>query len=432
MCYAKTSFLVTLIFVILNSVTAFALDLRNNNDRYHLQTPTLSGAYQAAIVRDRNRRYFHRLTRDRNFVGVEVLSSHAPSSPMRSSFSHMAILLIDERSDPMDNIVISFEMEILDESRAFQASIEQSYAFIPKVYQLREYFNDYLVDRDNLLRRHILYSTPEMRERLVELISLVMDVPVLIGNYNFVSNNCMSAVMKVLNGSGFNLIGGVIDIPLLFTNLLRTNLQLHLPPQDIVGRSDLTEVTERLSERYQFMLNKPELRADGWEGIDEEHIESINSKVEGLRDLIQDLSDEELNKLDILWSSRLGPRPAYFVELIDELDFPHLPFADIVGFESFPNKIYDLCDDDEACLLEKKMALVDSFGLDSLYIHFNQMSGIRRSEMQRDLHLARRGQRGLDFFNSSIVLENEKTLALLCEKYPELECFIEDFSFIKD
>lgn len=184
----KKLLFIFLTFVALWTTQAYELEVEQS------EISSISRFYQENLLRLQE-------IKSTPYYGIEVLIADENNSQIASQFGHAAIRFVGSGGSDLSDYVISLEMFVTNPDKLYRNAILGGYEVFPRVYTLLEYINNYQVKEARGLNRIVVPSKKESIELLLDLIEKMITVPDLLGDYNFLTNNCMTALLKLLNAS---------------------------------------------------------------------------------------------------------------------------------------------------------------------------------------------------------------------------------------
>jgi len=206
------------------------------------------------------------------------------------------------------------------------------YSIIPVLKPLSAFWEEYVQTENRPLSRYILVSTQSSRKRLIETLRTWIENPELAGTYSFLSNNCVGALARLLEASGFPKTSTLDPkIPVNFDDWLKKSLISPFPGVRAESPRAVIEATAKaLSLEIDRVYDGTEWPSDA-------------AKI-----LNNQLSDLQIKRLLIqLPHMPLSVRS----ELIPSHRFGNggATLEDVMSFKTIPAQLYSLCDT-SACM----------------------------------------------------------------------------------
>lgn len=189
-------------------------------------------------------------------IGLELLVADSYGEKAESRFGHALIRFIDEDQDPFNDLVVGFEMQALREEDKYTKGFSGGAETVPMVYSLVDIIRKYVIHEKRPLTRIILPSSTEQIQRLKNNFNQFLILPRIVGDYNFIRNNCATALLKVLFDSGYYIDHAWADVPTLFSKRFRFNLMTPYPAIIIPSAGTLVESLSRISADHCAIRTK--------------------------------------------------------------------------------------------------------------------------------------------------------------------------------
>lgn len=393
------AFLISLVLGFVAS-TASAIEIVRDMS---LESPNPEAIYQASQANKKRMEYHFA----RNHVGIELMVAEGTWSQIESVSGHAFIRFIDEDQNPLNDTVITFNMVPLDSSKMYDKAFG-GFPNVPLVQSFSESMISYMKQENRPIRRFILPATPQIITNLKTILRQVIEVPSLIKDYNFIQNNCLSGVLKVLKYVGYPIHEvGLIDIPAIAGNVLMMNAIAFYPTDDtfiIRGGSDLIE---KLNSKFgsNFIVRK----------IKGEEKNDMLKRDEFWAEL-RTWSSDDLERLMIYWPLDWISYLSQFQKIYDEKVTTKHALLDIVGIKNLSPYLYRLCNATDAnCREPRKQAAIALFGEQLMRTHTAYAASARNREIKRSEQLG------------NVSVRDQKLKLLNNPIANELQLFSEDF-----
>ena len=270
----------------------------------------------------------------KKIIGIEILVA-GKGQGLESSFGHAFLRLVGEDGNWAHDTVIGFvadpnqvyksekEREEVSTFKFFSGFVTGSYPVSMQVSSLYDFWSQYVIREGRSIDRKIILSTAEDRQRLLDNLDEMKNHPSeKLGNYSFLSKNCASLILDLINRSGFpHPIGNVIN-PNSLLEYFDHSWNSPYPVMSFSQKSDSDE-----------LLKKAELYINSNESVDEK-IKKLTTK----------LSELELKKILVVGSLNGVIRR----ELAKRYSFTNgVSFDQAVGISKLPESVYQYCDNRE-------------------------------------------------------------------------------------
>jgi hypothetical protein len=325
----------------------------------------------AQFVKD-NREKFISALKVKKITGIELLIGDGTSKRIQSLFGHASIRLLDDDDDHLNDIVISFQMLILNDSETLSKALG-GWENLPHVSNLRDAIFDYMRLDMRGLKRLVIPASDENIEKMVMFIASALIVPDVVGDYHFIFNNCLDAVLKVLAASGFPVLKyGPIAIPSQAESVLKLSGITYFPslysePRVYELFKEANKLFDDRSFIKKFFSNKTEY---------------LNDKRFHL--WLDKLSSSDIEILHNFWpkewiagSNLISARYAKITEFhsIEEL----------IDFKSYPASFYKLCTlDNRSCREDRISDVFKSWSIDEVLSNTRSNRYTRRFNQERE------------------------------------------------
>lgn len=326
----------------------------------------------------------------KNHIGLELIFSEGSFKQIESLTGHVFLRLIDEDNDDSNDTTISFNMVSVNKEKKYENAFKGA-GNIPLVGILLEKIVQYMKYDSRPLVRHILPTTPE---RLEVIKGMLLDIAVanrVTKDYNFVRNNCMTAILRVLKHAGYPVISKTIaDIPSTIGNILEINGMSYYPRlKKIVGAAD---VIEKLRSKHSpNFLEKTYNFAK--ESVSDFEAQDIH-EMEEFKNSIIDLNQDEFNRLIYFWPYKWVSQINWAYSLI-ETKSGRLPGVETyLPLAKLDSSLYQVCElDDMSCVSDRSQAAIDYFGEKKLKSHLKKSASILKQEIRRSKGMINEGVR---------------------------------------
>lgn len=383
------------------------------------------GSLAQKVIRNRAKADFHF---QRNHWGIELIIAEGLRSTPESLFGHSVIRLLDDDENPWNDTVISFEMLIVDSEQTYSKAFSGGYETMPFISDLATRLVEYSSLQARGLRRVIIPSNSEKIAKLKRTVRSIIDVPDIIGDYNFMSNNCVTAILKLLNEIGYQSGQARVDFPDLLPTRIRQQLMTWSPNISIPAVTEVMEVLvceflQSKGSRYNCnrtgllarlgrtsvssgMFNLTVERADFWRyadqhGTEEQKLMLVNFFPESLM-----RSREEVAR------GRPNPFMHYIrFKMANQELLEISKFAQIMP--SFPREVYLLCDVlDSSCRTARMRSILATWSPEETLQRIARYPERRNAEIRRAHQLSAAGRDPLLAWSESDIVKDMVQFAL--------------------
>lgn len=348
---------------------------------------------------------FRKIIGSKELVGMEVLVADSTSSKIESLFGHSAIRFIDNDESEYNDLVLSFQMLALDSSKVNSKALG-GWENFPFVYSFEDYLKQYMSNEGRSVKRLIIPTDQEKLENVVLNLATILEVPDIVGDYNFFTNNCLTAIFKVLSDSGYaihddsilNLAFG-IQVPVLAERVLRKSFIVNYP------YINLRSYSGDLQTKAESMIQLEHSYKD----INPYHDESLTLenywRHSSFKDFIKNLTDDEVLGLNRDWPKKWMP----VIHLLDnELDKRNLLKNKKANHGAIPKSIYKICPlSQKNCITNKLKSLLEIWTKSDLEGSFNDIEARYIQEKMRyyTMNIGSSGAKGWIFVKEEILNE---------------------------
>lgn len=142
----------------------------------------------------------------KEIIGIEVILAGASDRSINSRFGHAFLRLVDNDKRWSNDIVFSFGFEVdpnnpLSKIDEIKSSIKGDFPLVMNKTFLGELWNRYELYEVRNLSRHIIPTTAESRELLIENLKENLESNKDLGRYSLLSRNCLTVVVELLKDS---------------------------------------------------------------------------------------------------------------------------------------------------------------------------------------------------------------------------------------
>jgi len=283
-----------------------------------------------AIVRQS--RALSQLLLKREIIGLELIqvSGVTELNKPESWFGHSALRFVGKDSSPLGDLVMSFEMVNLNSAKTYQKGLRGGWASYATVIDLATYISRYSIGQSRSIKRMPIPTTPEIIQQMKLNILAIQELPDLVGDYNFLSNNCATGLLRLLGMSGVSTPQVVLELPQQLDQLLRKSLVAYLKPSQI---PQFQEVVNQLAISY--------LRKNARES--QTPIELLADP--GFQDhLLTSQNERQMAFLIYFWPNELNSLKAFRWRLADQFReaLEKIPVSSFIA--SYPVEFYTVCE----------------------------------------------------------------------------------------
>jgi hypothetical protein len=151
-------------------------------------------------------------------IGIEAIVAAQSNGAFYSRFGHAMLRLVKADGNFATDPVLSLEADVPANQVDAVKGLDGAYRVVPDLETFGNRWLDYVSVEERPLQRIIIPTTPAMRARLLETLVKWINDPSAAGNYTFLRNNCVGALSKLFEESGFPSPPGRIN-PIIPTNL---------------------------------------------------------------------------------------------------------------------------------------------------------------------------------------------------------------------
>lgn len=224
-------FRLTIFFILIFSVELFAGDGPDSICRMDKTEINMSEAFKALLKgiypAECAEFWMQNLSRleklyetEGNYDGIEILVT-AQGSDIESFFGHGQIRFVGTGKTPREDLVLGFEAQIIpSDAKSFFGipvyikGIFGGYRAVPVLRTIDETWNLYSFKKNRPTYRFIIPSNPTLRKNLINTIKEWMqninkNESNPLQSYAFISKNCITLLMKLIEDSGFAFSGSL-------------------------------------------------------------------------------------------------------------------------------------------------------------------------------------------------------------------------------
>lgn len=363
-----------------------------NNIRAGVVKPNATNHVEIASYFKKNRENLIAAVKDKNFIGVEILIGDGTAKRFQSYFGHSSIRFLDDDDDMFNDLVISYQLFSIDDKQALEKALEGGWENLPHVTNFRDTVYDYTRLDMGGVKRIVIPSSPERIRKLVTFIASAVLVPDLVGDYLFIKNNCLDALLKTLAAADYPIIKYGIAVPVLADNILRqSSFVTYFPPLYISPR--VFELKKEADQRFKVRSQ--------WSWSKKNKVNYV--KTEAFKHWLSQLEKKDIEVLYTFWPTEWMPMTHVISDLYDSLR-SHSRLEEILGFESYPKSFYQLCEvEDSNCRARRLEDILSYWSQGDLSSLNNNKNYSRRffSDRKRARQLTGKGHDIFELLNSS-------------------------------
>lgn len=349
-----------ILLLALSSAGARASDLSALSDE------TLENAEIAARENSRKLEFLEQ----RNMIGVEFIVAGSYAGRIESTLGHALIRFVDDDADPLNDLVVGYEMRVVNPSRTFENAAQGGAAAAPVVRSFAGFLAQYMNGEGRSYQRLVLPSSPEIRARLVKNILRTDRLPHLVGDYSLASNNCMSVLLEVLRSVGYHIEPAYLDVPTLAEARFRRAFISPFPALEM--RSGADTLAPFVSDRSLWVRWLP--------GVNREA--QVNTTA--LWAAVDEMTPEQVETLYHQWPARLASMRPHAAEVYKRKVTSPRPLGEAFGLKLLPPALYRICSpEDRTCREERARAALTVWREGDLRAFGQRQRQIYRWEYQR-------------------------------------------------
>jgi Domain of unknown function (DUF4105) len=202
------------------------------------------------------------LSQESNIIGLEAIIAAGSDDAFYSRFGHAMIRFVKADGVFETDYVLSLEANVPDNQINAMKGVFGGYQVVPIVQSFGDFWEEYVQQEERPLSRYIVLSTPALRHQLLTQLKAWSENPKLSGDYTFLKNNCVGALAKLLDDSGFPTTIGIYPvIPTDWDTWLSESLLSPFPATQMQSPKDLyTKFTATLKisvDQSQTAANWP-------------------------------------------------------------------------------------------------------------------------------------------------------------------------------
>ncbi len=209
----------------------------------------------------RQSRMLSQLLLKREIIGIELIqvSGVTEIEKPESWFGHSALRFVEKNSNPLNDLVVSFEMLILNSAKTYEKGINGGWANYATVTDLATYISRYSVGQSRSIKRMPIPTTPEIINNLKQNTIAIQDLPDLVEDYHFIKNNCATGLLRLLGLSGISTPKVLLELPQQLDSLLRNSMVAYTKPSEIPQfQSVVNHFANEYSKQYPQIKIKSE------------------------------------------------------------------------------------------------------------------------------------------------------------------------------
>ena len=276
-----------------------------------------------------NKKNVTRLEQTRNqIVGLELIVAAASKQAAFSRWGHVLVRFVDNDSDWTNDFVLSF-VALIDEPRlSAWKGLTGGYASMALLQRFSEAWNTYIRLEGRSLERHIIPTTHDMRQKMIDLVLDWTTHPEKLGAYTFLSNNCAGAMGRCLESA--SIISSKDSPPIVPIDFPEFLSEKRLIPHPKLVSEALLPLLEKSAQILGLSV------AQFYTGKD--------WPKDSAQRMDQHLSDKEIKRLLV---EPIPMSQAVRAELLKTHHFRNggASFEEVTGIIIVPSVLYEICTD---------------------------------------------------------------------------------------
>lgn len=336
---------------------------------------------------------------EKEHIGLEILLANPALTQPSSLFGHIFFRFLDKDNNSLNDLTVGFNFIPLTSG---QMKVFNEWAMYPFAESLFENIHRYQKTESRKIHRWIIPSDSAKLGKIKELLLQINEVPSIIGDYHLFSNNCVTAILKILGSAGYplpmwnDLVR--VDLPSFMGSYLNSNFINPYPPHEDLDIKGASLIFEDLSREFQnnFLMRVITGESDG---------DFLNQEKVWQR--IEELSNTEIEKLLLFWPTKLRKYESRIRQIYRSKNIDVSSLHQLVDVTDFPIELYQLCGEtDRGCLDLKSQVTKEVWPHETLKEHGSYQFAFLRNERQRSKNLAT--DRVARALNNSIIHEAEE------------------------
>jgi len=172
-----------------------------------------------------------------SFQGLELIYV-GMGKKYYSYWGHALIRFVGSSENPNEDLTLSFIADFNDYNLDNIKAYFGGYDVLTIIKPLSKYMEEYIQEESREMRRYIIQSTQEQRDKFLSVIRHWIIDSRLAGPYTFRSNNCSGLIMKSLERSGISKISNYETYPFDMPFQFYEDEVIKLPPIKLSYKSN--------------------------------------------------------------------------------------------------------------------------------------------------------------------------------------------------
>lgn len=287
---------------------------------------------QPEVIKAQRENIAYLTTHSDEIIGLEAIVADGTDDAFYSRFGHAMLRFVKADGDFATDIAVSLMADVDMQNLDTMKATFGGYPIVPVLNPMSRFWEEYVQTENRPLSRYVLVSTPTTRKKLIKTLKAWIENPKLAGTYTFIHNNCVGALAKLLETSGFPKTQAINPrIPTHFDQWLKQSLDSPFPVLRVTSpRAVLTKASSLLGIGLSDLNNGQKWPSDA--------ASILNAQ----------LSDLEIKQLLLELSGMPYPVRS---ELVQNHHFGNgtATLEDVMSFRPVPAEMYQLCQD-ESCM----------------------------------------------------------------------------------
>lgn len=363
---------------------------------------------EAAMNREVNRQRFDDFMK-REHVGIELLVAEGSTARLWSVLGHLSLRFIDLDDNDQNDNVVGYMMPIIGQN-AFEILLkgkDGGWENVPFVLTLAETVVDYTKQDQRFVKRIIIPVDETTITKIKMNLLMSLQEPDIIGDYKFISNNCATAMYRLLSESGLKIDGHpFFEVPAQAENNLRLNFLNPFPPLYIRGAQDLISNVEKLRYKCPGRARGKACKYTNGGWISDQNVSRY----------LETLASGDLERLFFFWPEEWESEKIAFANLVRLREPSGVPLEDLIHLEKVPKSIYRLCSPEGAefpCPQEWLRDLLSVWPAADLLTQAKDNELIYVSELRRAKQLATWKEREAAFHSKTVTVQYKLTKQII-------------------
>lgn len=189
-----------------------------------------------------------------NIIGLEIIVADKASS-FASRYGHGLLRLVDNDPYWVNDPVVSFSALSYEKTYSIKGSLTGTYGITPQMLTFHEFWSIYTKEENRDLKRYVINIKKDELDNFLNVLFHYLRAPEELGNYTFLSNNCIAIISKLFIEAGLTANNSKAKIPTNVDEWIEKN-QLSVYPEFVMTNFAATKTKLSTIDINKLSMNQ--------------------------------------------------------------------------------------------------------------------------------------------------------------------------------